>query len=609
MPDSYNVGDTTSTTSQSISDIVIDTSSSSADSLSVPHRTGVAFLPVVPPRTSSHASPMQPPARVASHLLDPFTTPDGAAAPAPSSYLQRAPMPPPPPTPVERAGFSRYVIATSSPFAATPVEQGGAPATSRHAHSISPITTPSAPVSFPVLTVATTAVGRTTRPPDAPRRPLPHARDQFASTPESSFPGPSTDASLFGRGHPVRSLDDAAHAQERRARNVDADPFLVPRHHRRAQRIVHQRGERLPGAHQQVDGDEDEDDNEDRGEGYYNHPPTRYAHSHRSVGLHPPVRSSAGATASAAFQTPTNPGLTTTERGLTFEQIHPSMVDTSFSIDTSSHVTRSQTEDGILDRDAPTVHDDDDKEAASSSPKLMLRTWKGETVGVPSYLVQPDMEALSRSATATQGVLETFLGLRVLHGWYGHEYHNPISDPTAVAARDAGAGSAKPNVKANDGATETETETITLYDAFGRVRSTVRLPPYAHRGGPNHALPPPRESHALRQKAQLRLVQRRNARLVAATTGSGKRNKNAATAATKHAVMRGLRNAVLDAQCDDWTLPIPAPAVGSIYTCNSHAETQEPSGEAEGQLFVQFSPKSFPRSVWSLEHAHPGDLL
>ncbi|EPQ26502.1 uncharacterized protein PFL1_05824 [Pseudozyma flocculosa PF-1] len=647
-PSSYEAADSTSTMSQSISDIVIDTSSS-ADSIAVARRPQPGFLfPAAPPRTSSHASPVAPP-RVAPRLLDPFTTPEGMLA-GPSSYLQRAPVGHVP----AQAGPSRYGIppssfsSSSSPFSAPGVGHVGP-----RQQGITLLTTPSAPTSFPVHTTASTTAGARgppampqpqqlpalPPPPAAPRRPVAAAnpREQYASTPESSFDGSSwfgrgRGPGMLGHGYGLPSLDAAAQAEERRAQRAElaSSPFGFQR-----------REDAIPA------GDEGNDAAVQRRRVTFFPPaPPAFAQG-QGQGHGPPP----------AFETPTNIGMGIDERGVAFAQTRPTAADASLSINTSSSYltgTGASTTDGGTETVGESRGQDDEAEVGDdgdgppSPPPLVLRTWKGETMPVPAYLIEPDIEAMARSSAATQGVLATFLGLRAFHGWYGHSYRGSASPSASASADRQGSDRAD---ESDD--READESTIHLYDAFGRVRATVSTPKYHLRGGPKRPLPPPRESLAMRKKAELRAVQRRNARSqrldtsttardvdgVPATHGPGARkwkstirpwSSHRPAASTSLGLsqadreerkrrkvvedtMCGLRNAVLSAEVDDWTQPHPAfQGRGTIYSADDDDDDDDDDGAgATGSLcgLPMVPPLTARTSVYRLESAQPGVYL
>ncbi|CBQ72927.1 conserved hypothetical protein [Sporisorium reilianum SRZ2] len=162
--------------------------------------------------------------------------------------------------------------------------------------------------------------------------------------------------------------------------------------------------------------------------------------------------------------------------------------------------------------------------ALQPPPTVRLRKWDGSQVSVPAYIVSDAAETAleehafdydvvarfdvratvrhqhecvsgtSHSTTSkndeedvdsVQAILETQLGLRGLHGWYGHTFRTrPLR------------GSRK-----RPRASSPDTDPIVVYDAFGRVRGHITVPDYTALGGPPLPLPAPRESHALRTRA------------------------------------------------------------------------------------------------------------
>ncbi len=96
-----------------------------------------------------------------------------------------------------------------------------------------------------------------------------------------------------------------------------------------------------------------------------------------------------------------------------------------------------------------------------------------------------------------KGILETQLGLRGLHGWYGHTYRNPRLPATPSRKRRHSSALLPHPV---------EEEPIVVYDSFGRIRGTITLPNYTQHGGPPLPLPSPAQTFALRHAAAHHLV-------------------------------------------------------------------------------------------------------
>ena len=114
-------------------------------------------------------------------------------------------------------------------------------------------------------------------------------------------------------------------------------------------------------------------------------------------------------------------------------------------------------------------------EGAALAAERRLRAMRG----YPSWLFSGDLDAMAQDDEAVPSILETHLGLRTQHGWYGHTYKAAV------------------------------------YDTFGRVRTD--------RGGPKRPLPSPAHSKAIRTKAELHKV-RSNAKF-STYNPSGKREK------------------------------------------------------------------------------------
>ena len=237
--------------------------------------------------------------------------------------------------------------------------------------------------------------------------------------------------------------------------------------------------------------------------------------------------------------------------------------------------------------------------ASTSAPArvVRLRKWDGTPVSVPAYLVSDaaesaveelfdhdttarfDVAALLAAHTARvsgrgeldvvgttgeageegsegtdvlQAILEVQLGLRGMHGWYGHTYRNPLrskaqsvppnegTDGRTSRKRRRRSSSSASSLPSSSPPAETrfssttkhggverneqhqqqqeeteeegedgeasEMEPIVVYDTFGRVRGTVTLPNYTRRGGPSFPLPNPRESFAIRHAAAAQRV-------------------------------------------------------------------------------------------------------
>lgn len=197
--------------------------------------------------------------------------------------------------------------------------------------------------------------------------------------------------------------------------------------------------------------------------------------------------------------------------------------------------------------------------------QVRLRRWDGAQTSVPAYLVadnaesaveeQFDYDTIARfdvrqlvarhdadvagegkpptqqaDTDALQAILDIQLGLRGLHGWFGHTYRNPRRDAVASAGgvesgrtsrkrrrRDSGASDASSasNASRQSGsdAESDEDAPIVVYDTFGRVRGSVTLPNYTHRGGRGLPLPPPHETQAVRSASAAHTVRTRGAAL------------------------------------------------------------------------------------------------
>jgi hypothetical protein len=197
--------------------------------------------------------------------------------------------------------------------------------------------------------------------------------------------------------------------------------------------------------------------------------------------------------------------------------------------------------------------------------QVRLRRWDGAQTSVPAYLVadnaetaveeQFDYDTIARfdvgqlvsrhdAAVAGEGeqqttqeedtdalhaILEIQLGLRGLHGWYGHTYRNPRRDAVPSGAGESGRTSRKRRRRDSDAsdassasdpsrhsASDVESDEdapIVVYDTFGRVRGTVTLPNYTRRGGRGLPLPPPRETHAVRSASAAHTVRTNGAAL------------------------------------------------------------------------------------------------
>ncbi|KAJ1599842.1 hypothetical protein NDA14_003472 [Ustilago hordei] len=136
---------------------------------------------------------------------------------------------------------------------------------------------------------------------------------------------------------------------------------------------------------------------------------------------------------------------------------------------------------------------------------------------------------------ALQAILETQLGLRGMHGWYGYTYTNPKPPTQSTKAvqeteeepnsstggrtsrkrRRSNCPSSPPSSSPTTPSTtraeeeeeeEEETSPIVVYDTFGRIRGTVVLPSYSRRGGPHFPLPSPKETFGIRHSAGSHLV-------------------------------------------------------------------------------------------------------
>ncbi|KAF6767506.1 hypothetical protein PSEUBRA_005329 [Kalmanozyma brasiliensis GHG001] len=184
-------------------------------------------------------------------------------------------------------------------------------------------------------------------------------------------------------------------------------------------------------------------------------------------------------------------------------------------------------------------------------PPVRLRKWDGTQTLVPAYLVsdsaeqaveeecfdadvlrfrpadllaihaskvlgQPSTPPADEGVDAVKGILEIQLGLRGLHGWYGHSYRNPRarrSSPPPAGEEGDGSRSRKRRRTSSPESTPNcsteiadEDEPIIVYDSFGRIRGHISLPNYAHHGGPAFPLPEPRQTFALRHAVAAQLV-------------------------------------------------------------------------------------------------------
>ncbi|CDR99689.1 hypothetical protein, partial [Sporisorium scitamineum] len=188
---------------------------------------------------------------------------------------------------------------------------------------------------------------------------------------------------------------------------------------------------------------------------------------------------------------------------------------------------------------------------AQPPPTVRLRKWDGSQVVVPAYLVSDSAETvleeqqfdhdvltfdvgsiaktqadnvsgLSHPASdpkegevdAVLSILEIQLGLRGLHGWYGHTYRNRPANTdgrTSRKRRRSTSSSPPPSASASD----SELDPIIVYDTFGRVRGHVTLPNYTTHGGPPLPLPSPFETFSLRHDAASSNVLKANAKVVA----------------------------------------------------------------------------------------------
>lgn len=224
----------------------------------------------------------------------------------------------------------------------------------------------------------------------------------------------------------------------------------------------------------------------------------------------------------------------------------------SISADPSTTTTTSSHSNSLTKPDAPET--------------VRLRKWDGTQTTVPSYIVADQAETVvedwfefdvvhrfkpsqifglrEEKVTGTsfpsshlpkegkegereedvdvlQAILETQLGLRGFHGWYGYTYSNPPSKPLQRAERKGkgeGDGDGRSSRKRRRSSSPSSSpaspaspnhigeEPIVVYDTFGRIRGKITLPSYSTRGGPRFPLPSPRETFALRHNAASALV-------------------------------------------------------------------------------------------------------
>ena len=228
--------------------------------------------------------------------------------------------------------------------------------------------------------------------------------------------------------------------------------------------------------------------------------------------------------------------------------------------------------------------------AVVEPPTVRLRKWDGSQTVVPAYLVSDAAEQVleeqwfeydtvhrfdpasiverqSRGIAGTAGetsqeeqadsvksILEIQLGLRGLHGWYGHTFTNR-STADAVSKKRRRTSSPE----SSSSSPSTTAEPIIVYDPFGRIRGHVFVPNYAVRGGPNFPLPSPRETFALRHHATAthtlatteKLIAKEDALYLAANPQSKPNPAQISKAlSTFHAqhrtqMLKGLQNALL----------------------------------------------------------------
>ncbi|TKY85666.1 hypothetical protein EX895_005206 [Sporisorium graminicola] len=195
-------------------------------------------------------------------------------------------------------------------------------------------------------------------------------------------------------------------------------------------------------------------------------------------------------------------------------------------------------------------------------PTVRLRKWDGSQAVVPAYLLSDSAETVveeqrfdhdvqerfdmrsivarradnvaGRAALSTekagaegeaedvdavQAILEIQLGLRGLHGWYGHTFRNrpgsSTKDDGRTSRKRRRSDASSTSASVSDTPAEEDDDPIIVYDAFGRIRGHITLPNYTAHGGPPLPLPSPHQTFALRHESAASHVLHTTAQLVA----------------------------------------------------------------------------------------------